>query len=138
SSNNLSIAQLASEAALEIESRKLRDQPRIEKAASAPPVEALPSAYASPVGDRPVAPRNLPPAKFLKGKLIAVDCSQPPGAILTVVAGTHTWKMSARDREHTIVIGSDGLSCAWQNQRVAVNYRETSEGAGELISVELQ
>ena len=78
------------------------------------------------------------PARFLKGKLMVVDCSAPPGALLTVAAGTKTWKMTAKDSRHMIVIGADALSCDWKNKDVALNYRETSEGSAEIISLELQ
>jgi hypothetical protein len=39
---------------------------------------------------------------------------------------------------HAIVIGADNFSCKWTNQRVAVNYRETGETEGTLVSIEIQ
>jgi len=36
------------------------------------------------------------------------------------------------------VIGADTFSCDWKDQKVAVNYRQTGEGEGDLISLELQ
>jgi hypothetical protein len=67
-----------------------------------------------------------------------VDCSAAPAAVLTITAGTKIFKLHARDNKHVIVIGADNFSCAWTNQKVAVNYHETGEGAGEVMSVELQ
>lgn len=78
------------------------------------------------------------PAEFIRGKLEAVDCSASPEAVLTVVSGAKTLKLHAWDHALVIVIGADKFSCEWTNQKVAVNYRETAEDAGEIISIELQ
>jgi len=85
----------------------------------------------------PVAAPQGPP-KFLKGKLVSVDCSAPPAAILTVMSGSKTWKMKVSDSKHVIVIGADDFSCSWADQKVAVNYHETGEGEGSVMTVELQ
>jgi hypothetical protein len=37
-----------------------------------------------------------------------------------------------------VVIGADQISCDWKNQKVAVNYRQTGEGQGDIISLEVQ
>jgi Flp pilus assembly protein TadD len=76
------------------------------------------------------------PSKFLKGMLTNVDCSTPPLASLSVVSGAKTWKMKVADRNHVILIGADEFSCGWNKQKVAVNYRETSEG--NVVSLEIQ
>jgi tetratricopeptide (TPR) repeat protein len=78
------------------------------------------------------------PAKFLKGTVTSVDCSAPPSAVLTVASGTHTWKMKVTDSTHVILIGADQFSCAWNRQKVAVNYRETGADSGSIISLEIQ
>jgi tetratricopeptide (TPR) repeat protein len=85
-----------------------------------------------------VVPVKVSPAEFVKGKLVEVDCSSPPAAVLTVAVGTKTWKMLAKDSNHLILIGADKLSCDWKNEKVAVNYRVSGEGHGEIISLELQ
>jgi tetratricopeptide (TPR) repeat protein len=76
--------------------------------------------------------------KFLKGKVAKVDCSTAPAAIMAIVSGAKTWTMHIRDSNHVIVIGAEKFSCEWTNQRVAINYREKSDGDGEVVSVELQ
>jgi tetratricopeptide (TPR) repeat protein len=86
----------------------------------------------------PESAPDLGPARFLKGRLIGVDCSSPLAAMLTVTSGANTWKLHARDRTRVIVIGADKFSCDWTNQRVAVNYHQTGERDGEVISVEVQ
>jgi Flp pilus assembly protein TadD len=78
------------------------------------------------------------PAKFIKGVLAKVDCSTPPLATLTVASGAKTWKMHVADRNHVILIGADAFSCDWNKQKVALNYRETSEGEGNVVSLEIQ
>ncbi|HUE51573.1 MAG TPA: tetratricopeptide repeat protein [Terriglobales bacterium] len=86
----------------------------------------------------PAAEITQSPAEFIRGKLEAVDCSASPEAVLTVVSGAKTLKLHARDDALVIVIGADKFSCEWTNQKVAVNYRETAEDCGEIISIELQ
>lgn len=78
------------------------------------------------------------PPRFIKGKLMAIDCSAPPSALLTLVAGTRSVKLHVRDSSHVIVIGADNFSCGWKDQKVAVNYRETGADAGDVISIEVQ
>jgi tetratricopeptide (TPR) repeat protein len=99
------------------------------------------SEQGTPVSSGPsvsAPPRNITPARFLKGKLLSVDCSAPPSAILTVSSGTKTWKLSTKDSSHMILIGADNFSCQWTNQKVSVNYRDTGENSGDIISLELQ
>ena len=83
-------------------------------------------------------PANLGATKYVRGVLNSVDCSTPPLATLTVVSGAKTWKMKVADTNHIVLIGADGFSCSWNKQKVAVNYRETSEGEGDVVSLEVQ
>jgi tetratricopeptide (TPR) repeat protein len=78
------------------------------------------------------------PLRFMKGKLLSVDCSSPPLASLIVASENKTWKLLAKDSTHLVIIGADTFSCDWRNQKVAVNYHETGEATGEIISLELQ
>jgi Flp pilus assembly protein TadD len=107
---------------------------------SQPPAdqEVVASGHPAIIDPEPAAPKELPPVRFLKGKITAVDCSSPPGAVLTVLSGTKTWKLQVRDSGHVVVVGADSFSCAWKNQGVAVNYRATGEANGEVVSVEVQ
>jgi len=75
---------------------------------------------------------------FIKGHLIAVDCSAAPQAVLTVGSGTKSVKVHVRDTAHMILIGVDQFSCDWKNKNVAVNYRDRGDGEGDVVSVELQ
>jgi tetratricopeptide (TPR) repeat protein len=76
--------------------------------------------------------------KFLKGKLIAVDCSQAPSAVLTLSAGARVLKLRAENYKSLTLIGADEFSCEWKSRPVAVNYRAGGKADGDLVSVELE
>jgi tetratricopeptide (TPR) repeat protein len=86
----------------------------------------------------PVKPGTTGPMKFLKGKIVSIDCSKPPEAMVTVVSGMTTYKMHASDYKSLLVVGEDRFSCEWMNRPVAVNYRALGKNQGELASVEVQ
>jgi tetratricopeptide (TPR) repeat protein len=81
---------------------------------------------------------EMAPVRFIKGKLVAVDCSETPQAVLTVAAGAKTVKLQVRDRAHMVLLGTDTFSCDWKGKNVAVNYREHPEGGGDVVSLEMQ
>lgn len=97
---------------------------------TAPPTEpsSAPSAMKTPSG----------PVKFISGTLSHIDCSKSPLASFTLSSGAKTWKMNVPDRNHLVLIGADTFSCDWSKQKVAVNYRQTSEGEGSVVSLEIQ
>ena len=76
--------------------------------------------------------------KFVKGKLLAVDCTQPPSAILTVAVGARVLKLRAQDYKSVTLIGADAFSCDWKTRAVAVNYRAGGTTDGDLVSLEVQ
>jgi hypothetical protein len=78
------------------------------------------------------------PVHFLKGKLVAVDCSATPQALLTVATGAKSLKLHIRDSAHVTLLGADTFSCEWKGKSVAVNYRERPDGDGDVVSVEIQ
>ena len=78
------------------------------------------------------------PVHFLKGKLVSVDCSATPQALLTVAAGAKSVKLHIRDSAHVTLLGADTFSCDWKGKSVAVNYRERPDGDGDVVSVEIQ
>jgi tetratricopeptide (TPR) repeat protein len=90
--------------------------------------------------DQPPTP--LQPDKraiqFLKGKLVSVDCSQAPSAILTVSAGAKVLKLRTPDYKSLTLIGADDFSCDWKGRTVAVNYRAGGKADGDLVSIEVQ
>ncbi len=78
------------------------------------------------------------PVHFLKGKLVSVDCSATPQALLTVAAGAKSLKLHIYDSVHVTLLGADKFSCEWKGKSVAVNYRERPDGDGDVVSVEIQ
>ncbi len=93
--------------------------------------------------DQPEQPPAPPqpdkrPIQFLKGKIIAVDCSQAPSAILTVSGGAKVLKLRTDNYKSLMVMGADGFSCEWKGRTVAVNYRAGGTADGDLVSVELE
>jgi hypothetical protein len=106
--------------------------------AQQPPDAQVPSEPTTKPETIASAVRTSGPPKFLKGKLVRVDCSAPPAAVLSVVSASKTWKMRIADSKHAIVIGADEFSCAWTNLKVALNYHETGDSEGSVMSIEIQ
>ncbi len=77
------------------------------------------------------------PIHYLKGKLISVDCSQPPAAIVTFSSGLKTLKLKTPDYKSLTLIGADTFSCAWANRQVEVNYKAVGTESGDLVSLEV-
>jgi hypothetical protein len=78
------------------------------------------------------------PAKFLEGRLLNVDCSQPPVAILTVSSGSNTLKLRTPDYKSLLLLGADTFSCAWSNRAISINYKPGGVVDGDLLSVEVR
>ena len=78
------------------------------------------------------------PAKFLQGRLVGVDCSQSPAAVLTVNSGGVVLKLRTADYKSLLLIGADAFSCDWSNRSVSVNYKPGGLSDGDLLSVEVR
>jgi hypothetical protein len=78
------------------------------------------------------------PAKFLQGRLLGVDCSQSPAAVLTVTSGGTVLKLRTPDYKSLLLIGVDTFSCDWSNRSVSVNYKAGGLSDGDLVSVEVR
>ena len=78
------------------------------------------------------------PMKFLRGRLVAVDCSHAPAAILTVIAENTTLKLRAPDYKSLVLIGADDFSCDWRDRQVTVNYKSRGPKDGDLVSLEVR
>ena len=92
------------------------------------------------------APTQVPPApqidkrpiQFLKGKLLSVDCSQAPAAVVRVATGAKTMSFRAADYKSLMLVGADTFSCDWADRSVAVNYKAGGKSDGDLVSLELR
>jgi tetratricopeptide (TPR) repeat protein len=78
------------------------------------------------------------PAKFFQGRLVGVDCSQSPAAVLTVTSGGVVLKLRTADYKSLLLIGADTFSCDWNNRSVSVNYKPGGLSDGDLVSVEVR
>jgi tetratricopeptide (TPR) repeat protein len=78
------------------------------------------------------------PAKFFQGRLVGVDCSQSPAAVLTVTSGRVVLKLRTPDYKALLLIGADTFSCDWNNRSVSVNYKAGGLSDGDLVSVEVR
>jgi Flp pilus assembly protein TadD len=120
--------------AVRVEQRNLERRPE-DATENNPALRAAANASAS--NGRVEAPIPMP-VHFVKGKLVSVDCSASPQAVLTFNAGPRSLKLHVRNSGHVIVIGADTLSCDWKNKNLAVNYRDRPDGEGDVVSLEVQ
>ena len=135
--------------------KNLDDLPTLKKYGLLPQAEAPPPEESTTAGptqnsvehetsaDHPEpAPAEAKPdqrkVQFLKAKLLQVDCTHTPEAILVVTAGTKTLKLRAANFKSLTLIGADAFSCDWKNRSVAVNYKAGGKADGDLISLEVQ
>jgi hypothetical protein len=88
--------------------------------------------------DQPTTPTDARATKFFKGRLVAVDCSQSPAAILTVTANGVVLKLRATDYKSLLLIGADDFSCAWKDRQVSANYKPGGLADGDLVSLEVR
>ena len=78
------------------------------------------------------------PTKFAKGRLVAVDCSQAPAAILTVAEEGATLRLRAANYKAMLLIGADDFSCDWKDRQVTVNYKPGGLANGDVVSLEVR
>jgi tetratricopeptide (TPR) repeat protein len=103
-----------------------------------PPPDREPTDTQDVVTEAPKAPPNSNPTKFMTGILTSVDCSAPPAALLTVVSETKTWKMRVADTGRVLVFGADNFSCSWSKKKVSLNYRQSGDAEGVVVSLEIR
>lgn len=136
--SNPQIAMMASTSLEQVEAYK--NAPKNESTDRAQPAPRKQDDNGKQASAEPEAhpPAQDPPTEFLEGKVISVDCSKPPSVLLAISVGSKTWQMRTPDPDDLILIGVDKLSCDWKNVDIAVNYRQTGEQQGEIISLQLQ
>ncbi len=76
--------------------------------------------------------------KFFKGRLIAVDCSKAPTAILTVTDEGSLLKLRTADYKSLLLIGANDFSCTWRDRRITANYKPGGLSDGDLVSLEVR
>ena len=117
-------------------------QPKPTTAVTAQPAPPTAAEKDESAGQEPAPAAESGPDRrtvhFLKGKLLSVNCAQPPVAILTVSTGKQTMKLRTADYKALLLIGADEFSCTWSNRPVSINYKAGGKADGDLVSLELQ
>lgn len=88
-------------------------------------------------GDQANTTADKRATKYLKGRLVAVDCSKSPEAVLTVSSDGGTLKLRTADYRSLLLIGADSFSCDWRDRQVTANYKSASGREGDLVSLEM-
>jgi tetratricopeptide (TPR) repeat protein len=81
---------------------------------------------------------DLRRTQFLRGKLLSVDCSQAPIAVLRLSNATKIVELRTDDYRALLVIGAGAFSCDWRNIPVEVNYKAGGRADGDLVSLEIR
>ncbi|HEV2469297.1 MAG TPA: hypothetical protein VGS78_08885 [Candidatus Sulfotelmatobacter sp.] len=76
--------------------------------------------------------------KYIRGRLVAVDCSKSPEAVLTLSSDQGTLKLRTADYRSLLLIGADSFSCEWRDRQVTANYKSRSGRDGDLVSLEMR
>ena len=82
--------------------------------------------------------KDARPTKFLRGRLLDVDCSAAPAAVLTVAGEGAVLKLRASDYKSLLLIGANDFSCDWRDRQVTVNYKPTGSTNGDVVSLEVR
>jgi tetratricopeptide (TPR) repeat protein len=112
-----------------------------QRSASSPAAPPAPPKVEDDSIQRDTPPEPAPdrrPTQSVKGKLLTVDCSQPPAAVLKVNAGKRILKLRAENYKSLLLIGVDDFSCDWSDRPVIVNYKAGGRADGDLVSLELE
>jgi hypothetical protein len=111
------------------------------KASPAPPAAAQPVSEEQndelSVEDQSIPRIDRRPVQFAKGRLVSVDCSQAPVAIVTFSTGAKTMKLRTENCKALLLINADQFSCNWANRAASVNYKAGGKSDGDLVSLEL-
>lgn len=77
------------------------------------------------------------PVHHAKGKVVSVDCSQAPVAIVTLSSAGRVLQLRTADYKSLVLIGADQFSCDWRNQPASANYKVSGKSEGDLVSLEV-
>lgn len=89
-------------------------------------------------GDQATITADKRATKYIRGRLVAVDCSKSPEAVLTVSSEGGTLKLRTADYRSLLLIGADSFSCDWRDRQVTANYKSSAGRDGDLVSLEMR
>jgi hypothetical protein len=93
---------------------------------------------ASQSAGKPDSPGDHRTTKFVRGRLVAIDCSNSPIAVLTIRSDQGTLKLRTGDYKSLLLIGADDFSCEWRDRAITANYKANGARAGDLVSLEMR
>jgi len=112
----------------------------------APPKISTPAAEPDSANDSSDESSDRPPAEpqpdkrpvqYAKGRLISIDCSQAPAAVVTMYMGGKRLKLRTEDYKSLAMIGEEPFSCEWSNRAASANYKVGGKTDGDLVSLEV-
>jgi len=83
-------------------------------------------------------PADQRSTKFVKGRLVSIDCSKSPAAMVLVRSDAGTLKLRVADYKSLLLIGANDFSCEWRDLPVTANYKPRSGSDGDLVSLEVR
>ena len=83
-------------------------------------------------------PPDTRPVRFIKGKIVSIDCSNTPTAVVTISSGKRTLKLRSGNYKSMVVVGADQFSCDWRDRPVSANYKANGTSGGDLVSLEVE
>jgi len=113
-----------------------QDAPNAPPAASENDEEDANSGKTDAVPAEPMPDRRK--VQFVRGKLLKVDCTQSPAAILTVRTPTRSLRLRTDNLKSLLLVGADEFSCEWADRGVIANYKAGGKADGDLVSLEIQ
>lgn len=132
--------QLASQRKYGIASASGATAPKLEPQKS--PFDELEQEAAKRAAGAPATEGGEPSDKraprFIKGRLVRVDCSHAPAAVVTIASEGTVLKLRAPDYKSLLLIGADDFSCDWRDRAVTVNYKPGGSADGDLVSLEVR
>jgi tetratricopeptide (TPR) repeat protein len=144
-------AQIAAQARMRLGELSTHERYGVADASSSPGQRLAPQPSPFDVLDQDAAKRaaeekaantettaDMRPEKFVKGRLVDVDCSQSPAAILSVDADGRVLKLRTADYKSLLLIGADKFSCEWSDRSISANYKPGGVADGDLVSVEVR
>jgi tetratricopeptide (TPR) repeat protein len=77
------------------------------------------------------------PLSFMRGTILAMDCSAKPAVMATVKSEGKTWKLHAADASK-VATRSPKEFCALANKPVEVLYHKTGVDRGEIVGLDVE
>ncbi len=136
-SANIDLAHQASEILASAGSVEFRsDDASLDNEAKPSPVDGPRVESASPAEERFGLDQR--PLAIVSGKIVSIDCSANPAAVLTMFSSGKTYYLHVADREKLLLIRAGKFSCDWKDIKASAYYHDGGDKRGDLVSLELR